>query len=291
MKISFRHTLNILGSALGIAGIVFVGIKLNIYADQLDFSRFHSNDWVIIALCTLIYASANMLLGLAWYAILKFLGVGNVGRVWATKVYGLSQLAKYVPGNIFHLAGRQAYGMAAGIAAMPLAKSSALELGLIATSGGMFAVLLAPFVFPSVTPVVSAFLFIIATVVLSLLLRYFVSYSLAWALLWQTVFLVISGCIFVWILTVVSHDQLESLSLPFLCGAYVIAWLVGLVTPGAPAGIGIREAVLLFLLGNTLPHADLLLAVLLGRIVTVLGDIIYFGISSCIKNHAVNEPG
>ena len=78
-------------------------------------------------------------------------------------------------------------------------------------------------------------------------------------------------------------EHLVSLPVSLLCGAYVIAWLAGLVTPGAPAGIGVREAVLLFLLGNVLPHADLLLAVLIGRMVTVFGDTIYFAISSFIK--------
>jgi hypothetical protein len=33
-------------------------------------------------------------------------------------------------------------------------------------------------------------------------------------------------------------------------GSYVIAWLAGFVTPGAPAGIGVREAVLVILLAT-----------------------------------------
>ena len=35
-------------------------------------------------------------------------------------------------------------------------------------------------------------------------------------------------------------------------GAYVIAWLAGLVTPGAPAGVGVRELVMYALL----PYLD-----------------------------------
>jgi len=118
---------------------------------------------------------------------------------------------------------------------------------------------------------------------LSICIRSFISRNLAWALLWQAGFLVVSGSVFVCILAVVAPEHLVSLPVSLLCGAYVIAWLAGLVTPGAPAGIGVREAVLLFLLGNVLPHADLLLAVLIGRMVTVFGDTIYFAISSFIK--------
>ena len=148
MKISLRRALHIFGSFLGIAGVIFVIIKLNVYADQLDFSRFNFCDWGLMSVFSVIYGVANVLLGFAWFDLLVFLGVGAVSRRWAVKVYGLSQLAKYVPGNIFHLAGRQAYGMAAGIPAIPLAKSSALELGLIAAVGGLFSILLVPIVFP-----------------------------------------------------------------------------------------------------------------------------------------------
>ncbi len=284
MKMFLRRVLHISGSALGLAGIIFVIIKLNIYADQLDFSRFNSSDWALIAVFAVIYGAANILLGFAWFDLLVFLSVGSIGRRWAVKVYGLSQLAKYVPGNIFHLAGRQAYGMAAGIAAIPLAKSSALELGLIATVGSLFSIMLAPFVFPGLPPLVAVGLFVAIVATLSICVRNFASRNLARALLWQAGFLVVSGSVFVWILAVVVPGHLEPLSMSLLCGAYVIAWLAGLVTPGAPAGIGIREAVLIFLLGNALPHADLLLAVLIGRIVTVLGDIIYFAISSFMTN-------
>ena len=61
-----------------------------------------------------------------------------------------------------------------------------------------------------------------------------------------------------------------------LGGAYVLAWLVGLVTPGAPAGVGIRELVLLFVLKGVIPETDLLLAVVMGRVVTIFGDVLYF---------------
>ena len=40
-------------------------------------------------------------------------------------------------------------------------------------------------------------------------------------------------------------------------GAAIAAWLVGLVTPGAPAGLGVREAVMLLILGVWVPQADL----------------------------------
>jgi glycosyltransferase 2 family protein len=289
MKVFLQRALRIFGSFLGIAGVIFVIFKLDIYADQLDFFRFNTLDLILIVIFAVIYGAANILLALAWFDLLAYLGVGRIGRRWAMKVYGLSQLAKYLPGNIFHLAGRQLYGMAAGISVLPLAKSSALELGMIATVGGLFSILLVPFFWPDLHTFVAIGLFVATVLMLFICAQKFVSRNLAWALLLQAGFHIVSGSVFVSILLVVVPDDIEVLPVSLLCGAYVIAWLAGLVTPGAPAGIGIREAVLLFLLGNALPHADLLLSVLIGRIVTVLGDVFYFAICHFMKIDDFNK--
>jgi uncharacterized membrane protein YbhN (UPF0104 family) len=59
-------------------------------------------------------------------------------------------------------------------------------------------------------------------------------------------------------------------------GAYIVAWLVGLATPGAPAGVGVREVVLYSLLKPFVSDSDLLTAIVLGRMVTVAGDLAYY---------------
>lgn len=61
-----------------------------------------------------------------------------------------------------------------------------------------------------------------------------------------------------------------------IIGAYILAWLIGLITPGAPAGVGIREVILLYLFKNSINDQDLLLTILLGRMMTVSGDFIFY---------------
>ena len=56
-------------------------------------------------------------------------------------------------------------------------------------------------------------------------------------------------------------------------GIYCFAWLVGFVTPGAPGGLGIREAMLSLFLGSLADPGLIAAAVLLNRIVTVFGDL------------------
>ncbi len=277
-----RRWLHAVGSLLGLAGLVFVALRLNAYADEIDLSRFSILAWSIIGLLALAYGAANVLLARAWWYLLAFFEV-KADWGWAVKAYGQSQLAKYIPGNIFHLASRQALGMAAGLPAPPLAKSALWELGLLAVAGALFGVLAVPLVWPKLSLWLPVVLFLVMTVSLFAILRRVFSLSVAAALVCQMVFLIVSGAVFIGILAVVAPETTAMSAFPALCGSYVIAWLAGFVTPGAPAGVGVREMVLLFLLGGQIGQSDLLLAVVLGRGVTVAGDLFYFMIATFLK--------
>lgn len=61
-----------------------------------------------------------------------------------------------------------------------------------------------------------------------------------------------------------------------LCGAFAAAWVIGLLVPGAPAGLGIREGVLLVLLGETMATGDAVVVIAILRVATTLGDLLHF---------------
>ena len=61
-------------------------------------------------------------------------------------------------------------------------------------------------------------------------------------------------------------------------GAFSIAWLLGLVVPGAPGGIGVFEAVAIALLGNQLPTGLLISSVALYRLISTLAEALGAGL-------------
>jgi uncharacterized membrane protein YbhN (UPF0104 family) len=61
--------------------------------------------------------------------------------------------------------------------------------------------------------------------------------------------------------------------LPLLLSAFSLAWLLGLVVPGAPGGIGVFEATAIALLGQTYSPGLLLSVVALYRLVSVLAEV------------------
>jgi hypothetical protein len=282
MGISAKRWLHIVGGSICLVGVVFVVLRLATYSHHLDFSRFNIIAGLVIVLLAFTYGLASVMLAHAWWHLLYFLGV-KTGWRWSAETYGVSQLAKYVPGNIFHLAGRQALGLAAGLPARPLAKSAVLELGLMAAGGVLYSLLVLPLVFSGVSALVSTGLFVVVSATLLITLRRLISPSVAAALFWQIIFLAVSGMVFVGTLAIVVPATSDFPAFSALCSAYVVAWLAGLLTPGAPAGVGVRELVLLFLLGGQIFEVDLVIAVVLGRLITVTGDLLYFSAVSALR--------
>lgn len=274
-----KRILNFTGGALGLAGVVFVILRLFDYVAEIDLSRFTGWTWFMILVLILIYGAANMLLARAWWQLLRFLQA-NAGWGWAWRTYGVCMLAKYVPGNIFHLAGRQAMGMAAGFPGWMLAKASLWELGLITLAGAIFFFLSSHLLLSTMPFFVALLAFAGAFFLAEVMLGRWLGSSVAGAFAWQVAFLIVSGLVFLGILALTESQVLDPILLPGLCGAYVVAWLAGLVTPGAPAGVGVRELVLFFLLKGYVAETDLLLAVVVARMVTVAGDLGFFGVAS-----------
>ncbi|CAG9175544.1 hypothetical protein LMG23992_02985 [Cupriavidus laharis] len=281
-----RRILHGAGSVLALIGIVFVGLRLHTYLLDLDLSRITLLVWSFIAMFSLIYSSANFLLALAWWHLLRYLGCSPT-RLGTIRVYGISQLAKYVPGNIFHLAGRQALGMAEGISAGILVKSTIWELGLIASAGTLSIWLILPLLLPNLFPdfpeIKGVLLMLVNTALLVGFLYRTFDRQPTLSFIWQIFFLLLSGAIFVALLELIADTKgLGAQHWLMIGGAYIAAWLVGLVTPGAPAGVGVREMILLFLLKDIVVDRDLLIAILLGRLVTVVGDLIFFFVTYSI---------
>ncbi len=269
-----RRWLHILGAALSVLALIFVVFKFLDYRGQINFSQYTSRQWLLFFMASIAYGVSGVLLAFAWRLLLRRYEV-RVTRLWATWAYGVSQLIKYVPGNIFHLAGRQVIGMAAGFPGSPLAKSAFWEIALIASMGSVFLPLILPLL--GGRWLVGVLFFGLASMGVLLLWRRIGSKEFFSASVLYLFFLSLSAAFFLGLIEVFCDACYLPLDLWIpVMGAYVIAWLVGLVTPGSPAGLGVREVVLYSLLQSWIEQADLLMIVALGRLMTLIGDVLFF---------------
>ena len=263
------------GSGLSILGVIFVIGKLKDYGSEIDISVFATMAFPILGL-SVVYGLANLLLAFAWKDLLNYFDE-PIGSFLAIRIYGESQLAKYVPGNVFHFVGRQALGLEAGLPAWPLAKSAIWEIGMLVVAGSMFITVVIPYFQPGFSVIFALVLFALVVLIIMWVSNRWYSHWIARAMAWHMAFLVLTGLVFLTVLSLIAPaENISGSVLVFICGSYVVAWLAGLVTPGAPAGVGIREVVLFALLKPIVSEADLLAAVIFGRIVTVGGDILFY---------------
>jgi uncharacterized membrane protein YbhN (UPF0104 family) len=274
--------LNRIGKTLGTIGVFFVVFQLYQYQSQLNLAKLGTNSYLVIATLAVVYGASNLLLAVGWRNILLQLSVHTSCR-WAIWVYATSQLAKYVPGNIFQYAGRQVLGLAAGIGNGPLAKASILELAIIALAGILFVPLALPAFLPEMNTGTATILYFSIVTVSSCIAYKIWGKKLVFTIFYYISFLLLSGLLFSVTFYVASGEKWNWNEVSLLSGAYVLAWLAGLLTPGAPAGLGVREVVLISLLSGIATAPVVLLSVVLGRIITVLGDLMFFLAGSTVK--------
>lgn len=278
-----KHAIHLVGGGLSIIGLLFIAIKVFDYSKEIDFSGFDIGFWGVIGLLSILYGLLNLLLAFGWWNLLFHFKI-KVPLFWATRTYGISHVAKYIPGNVFHFASRQGLGMAKDIPAWPLVKSSGWEIGLLSLSGLLLSILVIPLLFPSIKMAFVVVAFVAVTGAVVFILKQAFDDAVWHAFLLYLLFHALSGSIFVGIQALVSQSIPEPIL--SLMGAYTLAWLVGMLTPGAPAGIGVREFVLLAFFDTIIAEQELLIAIILGRIVTVLGDGLFYLLCTRLKDDA-----
>lgn len=282
-----RSYLSYIGGMVVLIGIYFIFHRFIGYFHEIKAKELMS--WSLLAILSglaMLYAMANILLVMAWKNILKIYKV-DVSFTQAFKIYSSSQLAKYVPGNVFHLAGRQVIAMQQGLPLKPVMKSIVAELVCLAISGALFSLWYLPHIVTAfnVQDVLLVFIAVMSVAVFFVLRLHYQQWL--WVIFQQSFFLISSGLLFYVIIAWLEGGINDISTVLVVLSSYIAAWLVGMVTPGAPAGVGVREAILIFLLSMFSP-SNVLVAVLCGRVVTVAGDFIFY-LSSLLFRHQTNE--
>ena len=70
---------------------------------------------------------------------------------------------------------------------------------------------------------------------------------------------------------------------------YGISWMIGFVTPGAPAGVGVRETALIFILSSYIGEVASISTAIILRAITVLGDIVFYLVALFISSNFIKN--
>lgn len=212
-------------------------------------------------------------------------------------IYCKSNLYKYLPGNVFHYVGRNEIAIDGETTNSNVNLATIAEMFFLLLSSsivsilfsGKYAVLLIENNNNFTINIIVVIIIISLVIVISKFcpdtkiwinnfinkirkfriidfLKFFFSYS--------SIFIV-NGIMFVLVLTTIGGKIDCKLILPII-GIHAFSWVVGFITPGAPAGLGIREVLMSSLLLGTINGDIVVTSVVLFRVITILGDILGF---------------
>lgn len=256
-----------------------------------------------VGVAALMYALIIPISAWAWSRLLA-----RQGEAWGVArlagLMGITQLAKYIPGNVAQHASRAALALRAGMGGRALAVTVVQETVLATAASLMVGLPALALSAPGLTqlPEGARVLMLVAGVLLAVAVLVLGSVTLApdrlaghrsrWAralgaagglpgpattlpaiAAYMVNYIVIG--LGLWLVARAAGLP-PQVDLALVTAAFSLAWLLGFLAPGAPAGLGVREGIMLILLAGAAPDPDLLLFVMLARAVTLLGDGVCF---------------
>jgi hypothetical protein len=266
--------------------------------------KIEPRGWLLLAIALIITLLAHIWSGLVWTGLLKAFRQ-PVGRGWALQVYLITNLAKYLPGNVGHFYGRisavyQAGGSLGSASLSVLLEpllmgAAAFLITLLAYSIGLIKTSFSPWTWQINIVLLLIVLLGIHPKILNPSLQFLSrlknkekgstvtieQYPLVY-LLGEVGFLLLRGSGF--LLTWIALIPLDLSQIPTLFSVFSFAWLMGLIVPGAPGGIGVFEATAIALLsGQHFPSGIVLSTIALFRIISILAEAIAAGLAWLMK--------
>lgn len=295
--------LRLLGLALLLASCGYFGFHLWENVHQLPPIEWGWWAFGVIALAVLGCLTSVPLIALMWKLLLRDQGVGlPYGQ--ALQIIAVSQMGKYLPGNVGHFAGRVLLGSQAGIPAGKTIATMAMETFWVLGISGIFAAAALLFVVNDLHAglVDSSHPGFLAAFTLAMLIAPFLAVRvvnrmlpglsrklgrgqlLAEPRLFTAVAVaglialsfVILGCVVELLAaTLFQHPEIDLLEMILL---FAVSWTAGFLVPGSPGGIGVREAVMIQLLGPAIGLETALGVALVMRLCSMGADALAFGI-------------
>jgi hypothetical protein len=249
-----------------LGGLAFLLVRLRSILHDGDIHLTHGG-WAWLAAAATLGVVAVVGSSFVWLIVLRNLGLRVRWR--SAAIYLQAQLAKYVPGGVWQYASRGTMARVHGLSVRIVAKSLPIELAATLYAGGAFTFLL--FGWWGTIGVVAAIAaapglaayFGKGRVGLSAAAQVVPLYGATWLLI---------GISF-W-MTARAFLPVSPSDLPLYTGAFAAAWIVGLIAIYAPGGIGVREAVLVAILGSRIGSAEALVIAAASRAVFTVADLL-----------------
>ncbi|WP_198507719.1 lysylphosphatidylglycerol synthase domain-containing protein [Qipengyuania seohaensis] len=213
----------------------------------------------VVLAAALVYFTAHLTNVLSWLAIVRALG-SQLSLKDGGRIVLISQVGKYLPGNVAHHVGRAALAKRMNV---PL-KVSAISTGIEMASAILASAFVGAAALVILPEIPTSAMIAFVLVLLAAIAIYFSPWKPA---LWSLPYLTVSTA-----LNCLSFQLVEGST--WALPAFALAWLLGFLVPGAPGGLGVREAALVAMLGPNMAP------IIIHRLMTVVVDALVATVAS-----------
>jgi len=295
-----KKYLKLIGNVITAIAILFVIKKL--FQTDIDYSLLLKKGNILpIVIAIIIITSIVILNCLPWRKLVYILSSVSIPFKEAVTVYTKSNILKYLPGNVFQYVGRNDLANRMEIRHTDVAFATVLEIIMMVFSALLLSVV---FLQGAVMEIfityrdtfimlgMIAFVVIILGIIIVILrfkdkFRAFLTrffnifkkkniFSVIGCVLYYVISTFILSLSYMIVLVFILKQDISTDIFVYICGAYTLSWLIGFITPGAPAGIGIKEAVMMAITGEVLNQEAIVLSLVVLRVLTIFGDVMGF---------------
>lgn len=273
---SARAIIYAVGTALFLASLLFVGLSAARNWPAVYSLHAPRPSWLIVSAA--LYAVSHASTGLAWPLALRQLGE-QISLADGLRIGLVAQAGKYLPGNVAHYFGRGVLARVAGVPLKTTGLSTAVEL-VSALCAAIIVSLILIAIDPrslAFVPNLSANAVVLGSSIALAALAFGIwmrsrghgARLFTWPIACLVVSLLLSGLSFVALLTGLGFDETP---VTLVIAAVSLAWVGGFLVPGAPAGFGVREAILVAVLSPQVGIGAAIGSALLHRLMTAAAD-------------------
>lgn len=294
-----KKTLNIFGNVISIFAIYFVIKKL--LDSSLDYSIIFKQKNIVAILFIILILSLIVITNcFPWKTLVELLSNKMVPWKESIQVYVKSNLLKYLPGNVFQYVGRNQLALKLNLSHIQVATATVIDVAVNVLAGVLISSI---YFFRNGTTylkishdtyrlmvIILLFCFIAFLILcycfrkkIAALIRkydYLLTFStikvVFICLFYYVITMLIQSLLFIFVLVYVLNVSLTMDLFFKLFSAYTFSWLVGFLTPGAPAGIGVREAVMASAAGGLVNESTITFAMVIFRVLTTMADGVAF---------------
>ncbi len=295
-KMSFNKIVKIIGNIVMMVAIIFIVKGLVSY--DIDYKVIiKGNNLLIFTILIIAYAVSVILTSIPWRNVVYLITGEKIKFGEVAVVSTKANVMKYIPGNVFQYIGRNGLAVEKGLKHSDVAMSTLVDviinLGTVFLLTLFFSFDIIVYWFKEyIKPIYFIGLVVLGLVCLGVMALYFYKKREKYMDTFKRVFskdgikTVITNVfvyvllslyttiIYMIVLYVIADGTFGAESYFVIIGAVLASWILGFITPGAPGGMGVRETILIMLVGGIMTEEIILLGVVVNRVVSILGDVL-----------------